>query len=421
MITQRRAIWMIFASAFFLRAIWTYLYPPVLLADAIDYHQLALSIIKGNGFSDSFGNASAYRPPLYPLFLALVMKLTGSSSLVAIGVFQSFLGVLLVAAIRKLSLNFFDEKTALYAAVLAALYPPFVALPRLVTSENLALPLFAFQFILAFRLLNEDRNDRSTKAALKFGVISAFAVLTRGSALFFVGTSLVTLAYLQRDRAALVIGKISVAIALLLFVLSPWAYRNAKTMNAFVPVSSEVGLTLYSSYWPPERMGRRIWGSVVAPAVVANLISADDLKNEAFESRALTRLTLERLYAEPLHFFKLIPEKLVFLLAPLDWEILSTDVRDLKRFNWAYVAVFPLFALGFLYAIRRREPILVPLSTAAFLALLLQTVIFYGSPRFRLGVEPLFIIFAATALTKLLPTNAVSCIGRDKPIRRETK
>jgi hypothetical protein len=48
-----------------------------LRGDEIDYHRLAVSLASGEGFVDAYGDATAARPPLYPVFLACAYRVFG--------------------------------------------------------------------------------------------------------------------------------------------------------------------------------------------------------------------------------------------------------------------------------------------------------------------------------------------------------
>ena len=65
---------------------------PPLLSDAIDYDGLARSIVAGKGFF-LYGKIYAFRTPGYPLIVAGIYWLFGSSS-IALGVLQTILDVI---------------------------------------------------------------------------------------------------------------------------------------------------------------------------------------------------------------------------------------------------------------------------------------------------------------------------------------
>ena len=47
------------------------------VSDPAIYDELAVSILSGKGLSNASGKATAFRPPVYPIFLATIYKLFG--------------------------------------------------------------------------------------------------------------------------------------------------------------------------------------------------------------------------------------------------------------------------------------------------------------------------------------------------------
>lgn len=84
--------------------------------------------------------------------------------------------------------------------------------------------------------------------------------------------------------------------------LLPWTIRNYRVFHQPIPIATQDGLTLYGSYWPPEKNGRLIWGTLPGhedPAIVA----AEQTGDEVSASRYLNQLTRQRLRENPGFFF----------------------------------------------------------------------------------------------------------------------
>ena len=101
----------------------------------------------------------------------------------------------------------------------------------------------------------------------------------------------------------------------------------------------------------------------------------------------------------------------VFLMAPFDWEIFPHPAGASRSFNWAYVFILLPAALGALIIGRNPGPqtwvlLLLPASV------LIQSLIFYGSPRFRLITEPIALIAAAVGI--LVISGAVKRLIQDR-------
>lgn len=92
----------------------------------------------GNGYGFGAGRLSAFRVCGYPLFLAAIYSTAGAKWYVAEYV-QTISGCASVSLIVGLGWLVAGRREGLLAGYLAAIYPGFVWLPRLLLSENLSL------------------------------------------------------------------------------------------------------------------------------------------------------------------------------------------------------------------------------------------------------------------------------------------
>src|SRR5262249_7381155 len=114
--------------------------PETPIADAADYHQLAASLADGQGYVNPGGMSTAWRPPGYPIFLSLIYRISGPS-VPAATLIQSFVGALTVLMLMLFGSTILRRVETIIAGAIAAVYPVFVWLPRLLLSENLSLLL----------------------------------------------------------------------------------------------------------------------------------------------------------------------------------------------------------------------------------------------------------------------------------------
>jgi hypothetical protein len=197
-------------------------------------------------------------------------------------------------------------------------------------------------------------------------------------------------------------------------IMAPWAVRNYAVFHRLAPLATQDGIGLYASYWPPKNGSKLIWGNLpgIEDPVVA---AAAKSGNEVAVSEYLKRETINRLKAEPLYFFRLWPSKLISLLAPFDWEIFPHSAGASRSFNWGYVFILLPAAFGALIIVRNPAP-----QTWALLSLpasvLIQSLIFYGSPRFRLIAEPIALIAAAKGTLEIF--GYVNRFLRRRPVRK---
>ena len=394
----KRYILAILILAVALRIYGAISHPTEPTSDAGDYHRLAIGLVQGHGFVNAAGASTAWRPPAYPVFLAGIYLVAGVDVLRATSV-QTLLGGLTVLALIALGLLILDWRSALIAGTLAAVYPAFVWLPRLLLSENLSLFLLLVSLCAIVLYLRTSR----LVWIIVFAVLCAVNTLVRGANLFLpVAVTLGVIFIRWRNRSLnwheLVAPLLVMGVVFVLTML-PWTVRNYRVFHQLIPVGTQDGITLYASYWPPQQNGKRIWGTLPGnedPAVRAASRAGD----EAATSKYLVQLTLERLRAEPSIFFRLIPSKLISLLVPFDWEVFPHATGTTRSLNLGYLLTLLPVLFGFLTMLREKVKFQW-LLWIVWVMVLLQAVLFYGSPRFRLSAELVALLPAAVGVSKI--------------------
>ncbi len=205
-------------------------------ADPDNYLPLAKSLADGQGLTWK-GRLTAYRPPLYPLLLAPIVKVLGERTDIGVAAFHLILGagtVLLTAhAARRWGLS---ERPVLAAAVITACDPVLVWQSRFIMTETLG------AFLLALALAALTRTGLG--GSLFGGGVLGLAGLCRPSLL--PGAGLIAAcaciaapgSLRERFTRALTMGGAVVA------VLAPWAARNCLVMGEPVWTTTHGGYTL---------------------------------------------------------------------------------------------------------------------------------------------------------------------------------
>jgi 4-amino-4-deoxy-L-arabinose transferase-like glycosyltransferase len=373
-------------------------HPALPVADAADYHRLATGLVQGRGYVNEAGASTAWRPPAYPVFLAGVYKIFGVN-VTAVTIVQALLGGLTVLMLMFLGALILGWPRALIAGVIAAVYPVFIWLPRLLLSENLSLFLLLLTLVAIVMYLRTSRLIW----IVVFGVFCAVNTLVRGSNLFVpLAVACALLIIRWRSRSVnwnqLVAPLLVLAVSFILPFI-PWTIRNYYVFHHAIPIATQDGLTLYGSYWPPQKNGKLIWGSLPEtgdPAIVAAAQTGDEVS----ASRYLNNLTRQRLRENPGYFFRLIPSKLLSLLAPLDWEVFPHARGTTRTLNVAYLLILLPALFGFIVIFRERVRHqwllwLIPVMV------LFQSMAFYGSPRFRLPAELIALLPTAVGVSTM--------------------
>ncbi|NNF29017.1 MAG: phospholipid carrier-dependent glycosyltransferase [Gemmatimonadetes bacterium] len=409
------------------RLVAALVWAPPLSGDAADYVRLAQGLISGAGFVGPDGLPTSWRPPLYPAFIAPVLATEAwwgwATALSGVRVVQALLSTGTVVLIYRIASDVGGARVGLWAAAIQAASVAHIAAVSRVLSET----LFTTLVVAAVACLVAGTRGGSTRRLARSltlfavaGGLLGLAALTRSVAMLVPGFFVLSLFFAAESlgisrRGAVARGAaLSAAFAL---VLAPWTVRNFHVHGAFVPVATQGGATLYAGNHPS---GGRILGVMGDDERTRNAESMSEVEASAY----LARATVEDLKRDPGEALRLVALKVLYLLTPEDWELLPGS----GRFNSSYAfTVVWLLALpiGMVRPFGRQgasarsalspgpsEPsdprgrssaVGAPASAgwrlwpawALFGAWVAVAVVFYGSPRLRFPVEPMFSIGAA--------------------------
>jgi hypothetical protein len=361
--------------------------------DEREYLVLAESLVEGRGFTypdtHDVGTGQRFaRAPGYPAFLTLFRPssaLTAAPAAIkAVNALLVTLAVLLLAAIARQAAG---DGAAVWAAWIAALYPPLIWLPAYVFSETLYLPL-----ALACTLVLARLTARSAAAA---GLLAGVAALVRSSMLPFV--ALATLWLLWRRRFALAA---IFAVVTALTVL-PWTIRNIRTHGRAVVIAADGGVTFWTGNHPLAR-GE---GDLAANPRLKEAEIAFRGQHPGLGAAALEPLyyrdALQQIRERPVWWLGLLARKAFYAVVPIGPSYTLHSNRYLLTTVVSYAMLAPLAIAGFILVARQGRP-------PEFFYLLgasgvLVSLLFFPQERFRMPVvDPLVIVGAAVALDAAL-------------------
>ncbi|MBI3321934.1 MAG: glycosyltransferase family 39 protein, partial [Candidatus Omnitrophica bacterium] len=225
-------------------------YPQVeVTADAAAYDHEASQLLRGRGIlSEAWaGRVHIAKGPGYPLFLAAIYRVFGYHH-TAVRVVQALISVAAVWLIYALGTMVFHHEVGLVAALLAAVYPPFISYPGWLLTETLSV-LLLLGFVCC--LLRAMRGTRLMPWAVT-GVIGGLLVLHREETLVIVLLSSVVAWWRRAGRRQVAALVCAAALAVL-----PWTLRNALVFHDFVLVSTTGGAQVWLSTYPQEWDGWR--------------------------------------------------------------------------------------------------------------------------------------------------------------------
>jgi len=368
---------LIFLLAFIVRFIFVLQSDEIPLSDASVYDRLALSIAKGEGYVNTDGTPHSFYPPFYPFFLSIIYKIFGHSY-GAVRVVQSVIGALSCMLIYLIGKRIYSNAAGLIASFVSIGYFPFIKSAELLLTEL----IFTFLLLLIILYLLKIQESLRFKDCVILGILLGISLLTKSVMLFFPLFIVPVFFYMRRYDYSTVFKKYMAVLCFFGLLMVSWGIRNFNIFHRFAPVTTQTGIGFYSSYRPPDGIFGRL-----ATAEDPVIREAGRIKDPVLKSNFLIKKTLEFIINHPKEVAVLELKKILYLWVPFDWEIVGG-----RWFNLVYMVMLPFFAIGFVLSFKRFRkfyPILLPVFYFQ-----LMTLIFYGSPRFRLPIEPYIFILS---------------------------
>ncbi len=367
--------------------------------DPEEYYRAAVHILHG-GYHDT---GKWLRPPVYPVFLALLLPLAGMNvaGMLLLQACALSAGVLAFYAFGR---RLFGRVTGLGTALLAALFVPLASYASSLYAEALFITLLMAG--LAIVDLAFVRGSR--RAALSAGVVLALAALTRAVGLYLlplVAGWLVWRAWSNRRPGRQYYWLASFLLAGALLVIGPWAARNYLVHGRVILSDTNGGISMW--YGTVRDNAEKAAGE-------ARLASISNLADR--QSLAL-QMAWDNIRHDPVRFFWSMRFKIASLYALQTrsyavGDIISIDSRGapvvqnageyslgITLLADAQYAALMLLAIGgicFIPQPARAVPVLLWVGLATLLA-----AVTIGHPRLRLPIVAAVLPFAAYALVRL--------------------
>ncbi|WP_295528955.1 glycosyltransferase family 39 protein [Novosphingobium sp. Chol11] len=380
-------------------------------SDADWYYARADMLARGLGYLSNQGVPTAYWPPGWPLALNAAFRLLGTST-VTVGLFN--LACALIAGWLTLDLGrriFGSELAGRTALLLLAVYPNSILYVPLALTE-----VFYTTLLLAGCWLLIAR--KGVLRLVLAGAVFGFAMLVKTQTLIVV--PLIFAIGLWREGNVLrrvpgIIGRAAILFACAALVVAPWTLRNHRELGAWIPVSTNGGITLLTGNNDSAR-----GGFTPDDPLVKALDARTDLDELEYDAEA-ARLGKQWILDHPGRFAMLMPMKLWRLWGP-DGEgvwAYETGSPAYKAAPWAftalraanqlwYFALLALFGLGGWLMVRARRAAreriidwwLVPYGIALYPSAI--AMVFSGQSRFHYPVMPFICMMAGWALATAL-------------------
>ena len=363
-------------------------------SDPVEYDAIAWNAAQGVGFTNrglAPHESWVRRPPGFPALLAAVYLIFGHD-LLAARIAQCVVGALLCAATCALAAAVAPLSVVRAVAAVSALYPYLVYYSGYLMSENLGALLFCVA------LWSWASPQRSLAWDFAGGVVLGAAGLTRSMFLGFVAPLAVWFATSDRkSTAAARWGAVLLGTAL---VVTPWLARNHRLTGKIILQSDSVAgfyrWHLWFSqddFWEEDSWNRF---SARNPELFRKLRGLPDVELD----EALAGEAVRYVVSDPGRYLRSCVRKFLWFWRPSTFAFTGTGVVRSGAF-WvslgAYVVWLPAFAHGLVLLWRRgtngRLLVWAVLYVTAF-----HTFYWYGSPRFRFPIYPMFLIACCSSI-----------------------
>ena len=223
--------------------------------DQISYHNLALRVVNGYGFS--FGelwwpitpaNApTAHWSFLYTLYLAFLYSLLGPYPVIARILQAIMVGILHPYIVYRIGEKLFTKNVGLVAAAITAIYVYFFYYGAALMTEPFYITAILFSLYFAMQLSESTNKTQDTRLGIALGISIGLALLLRQVYLLFLPFLFVWVwaVRIRRGRSLPIASTILSVAMIALFVL-PITFYNYSRFGSFVLLNTNSG---YAFFW----------------------------------------------------------------------------------------------------------------------------------------------------------------------------
>lgn len=339
------------------------------------YDPIAHSLLAGEGFSRG-GVPVAVSPPVYPLFLAAIYGVFGSSAGAA-GVALAVVDALTVGLVFLLARRLFGTRTAVLAG-LGAAFLPYSIVQIVYGGSDILFLLLHTAFLAAFVHAWLSARRGAFAAA---GALLGLATLCRAVPLLL--PALLAVLVLAAGRAPVRERALRAALLAVCFaaVVSPWILRNWLVFDRFIPVQTLGGLHLFLATYDSDDLPR------------AGPREGRQVEDGVARDRRFLAAAVERIRQDPGAYLRHAGGRLVRM-----W----SKTHSGRYEGWLLAANSLLLAMAAAgAAMARQRWRLLPLLAVFVYYVGLHTVLL-AIFRYLLPVMPILLVLAAVPVARLL-------------------
>jgi len=362
----RKELGLIFFSAFLIRVAYLLIFPDQGFPDAVAYETSGKEIFSGNLITDDI------YMPLYPILTYLL------NSIGLKDFFEILISSITTITIYILSYEIFsNEKSALIASIISAVYPHFIFF----SSSGLTETIFIFFVILYFIMLYRENFIVAI-------ILMILSILIKPTFDLF-NPILLILFLVFHKRAVKDFWKYLPLYFVFYFIfMSPWWVHQYNKYDDFVRLTLSDGIILYTGNNPMNKSGGGITG------IDVDFSKFDKITDPIQKNKAMKEEAIDFIFNNPKNFIELGFRKFLRFWRPWPyakeysgWHIIIVSIST-------YGTVL-FFSLAFLkrYFFKFKSRIYPIMFSIAYL--MTVHIVTISSIRYRLPIEPFLIVFAS--------------------------
>ncbi len=374
------------------------------------YGTIAHTLIEKQIISIDQATPTAYRPPIYPLFLAAFLLFSEQTQPIFIA--QSLLAGVTFGILTAVAYSYTKKlwPTLLMIFLLVAI--KFILFDNIVQHET---NLFTFFLTLGSIIFVSESKAHSAKKVVALGIMLGLAALTRplAPAVLMVAGLWFGWLLLQKEPFSAATKRVGLFTAVFILVLLPWGIRNWASMGTFTLTSTTKGLNVWKGNNPAT--------STIYPTVEIDTLELllekqpaekgwwEPLRqlaalSEVEQNDYLFNLGLQYIRERPFHFLKMgfvkawalwSPQNNPYFKGDVEWTADGAKISNLTPY---FDNLYPTLALYLLAIpamwIHRRSPFVLYLI-AWVIALTAVHFVTFAESRFRWPINMLMLPMAA--------------------------
>ena len=392
------------------------------------YGTLAHAITEQNIFSLDKTTPTAYRPPLYPLFLAA--HLFASEGSQPIFITQSLLAGSTLGLLTIVAYTHTQKSWPILVMIFLFATNKFIPIDNIVQHETI---LFTFLLCLGGHIFTSETQSHSVKKIVSLSIVLSLAALTRplATAVLMIGGLWFGWLIFHKQPFVEISKRIALFTVIFLLILMPWGIRNWLSVDTFTLSTTTQGINLWKGNNPATK---DIYPTLEIDEFTILLDETptesgwwDSLRtlptmSEAEQNDYLFNLGLQYIVERPFHFLKMgfvklwsfwTPRNVPYASGDIQWTVDGAKISNLVPFFDDMIPTLMLYLLAIPGIWKHRRSPFVLYLLAWSVALSSLHFITFAESRFRWPVNMLMLPLAAVGFD-LVSTRLLQIIRRLK-------